>query len=66
MLSSIIDPSAEVIVHMVLPWEAPNAAPVAHGVVSMLLRAQARNLCVYRVRTLEWNGQRGMVVVPLA
>lgn len=59
---------ADVAVHIVLPLEEePDASPAkSESVVSMLLRTPAKNLHVYRLRTVQWNGRRGMVVVPIA
>jgi uncharacterized membrane protein len=65
----VVNKEAEVLVHMVLPLEEAGGGMESQrqeGVMAMLLRAQARNLHLYRMRTLEWNGRRGVVVVPIA
>jgi hypothetical protein len=63
-----VNKEADVAVHIVLPLEEePDAAPVkSESVVSMLMRTPAKNLRVYRLRIVQWNNRRGMVVVPIA
>jgi hypothetical protein len=58
---------AEVAVHIVLPLEEEGEQPVkSENIVSVLMRTGAKNLHVYRLRIVQWNGRRGMVVVPIA
>ncbi len=75
--STICDQSP-VVVHIVLPLEeSPNpSAGVASGggaaaasdanVVHTILRTPAKNIHIYRLRVLQWEGRRGLVVVPIA
>jgi hypothetical protein len=59
---------ADVAVHIVLPLEedAEKTPAKTESVVSMLMRTPAKNLHVYRLRIVQWNGRQGMVVVPIA
>jgi hypothetical protein len=60
---------ADVAVHIVLPLEEEaegSTGAKSESVVSMLMRTPAKNLHVYRLRIVQWNGRRGMVVVPIA
>ncbi len=59
---------ADVAVHIVLPLEeeAEETPVKSESIVSMLMRTPAKNLHVYRLRIVQWNGRQGMVVVPIA
>jgi len=58
-----IDKEAEVAVHIVLPLAEGKEQD---NVASTLMRVHAKNLHLYRLRILQWNGKRGLVVVPIA
>ena len=53
----------EVVVHIVLPLE-DDAASSAH--VKSLMRAPNKNVFIYRLRPVQWNARRGILVVPIA
>ncbi len=61
----VLSKDADVVVHIVLPLEdAPTQA--APSVVSTILRTAAKNIHLYRLRSLQWNARQGMIVVPIA
>jgi hypothetical protein len=66
----VVDKNAEVAVHIVLPLEegeeAAAGAEQRESVVGVLLRAPTKNLHLYRLRIVQWNARRGMLVVPIA
>jgi hypothetical protein len=63
----VLSKDADVAVHIVLPMEPAAAdADRTPTVVNTLLRTATRNIHVYRLRPLTWNGRRGLVVVPIA
>jgi len=66
----VVDKNAEVAVHIVLPLgEEENeggGAEARESVAGMLLRAPSRHLHLYRLRLVEWNARRGMLVVPIS
>ncbi|MGN6368524.1 MAG: hypothetical protein ACTHN5_09710 [Phycisphaerae bacterium] len=53
----------EVTVHIVLPLEGDAESS---GQVKSLLRTPTRNVFIYRLRSVQWNGRRGILVVPIA
>jgi hypothetical protein len=67
----VLSKEAQVAVHIVLsldavpdrPGEANEKSP---GVVSTILRTPVKNIHLYRLRVLQWNARRGLLVVPLA
>lgn len=56
----------EVVVHMVLPLETGAAGGKSGPDVKALMRAPSRNVLIYRLRSVQWNGRRGILVVPIA
>jgi hypothetical protein len=66
----VVDKNAEVAVHIVLPLEdgekGGGGADSRESVAGMLLRAPAPTLHLYRLRIVQWNAQRGMLVVPIS
>jgi hypothetical protein len=65
----IVDKAAEVAVHIVLPLDDPRPASEAaesESIVKMLMRAPTQNLHLYRLRLVQWNERRGLMVVPIA
>ena len=61
-----VDKGAEAVLHIVLPLEDDEAAARrAEEALNLLLRTPARNLHLYRLRTVSWNGRVGVMVVPL-
>jgi hypothetical protein len=65
----VLSKEAPVSVHIVLPLEAvPDRAgdEKGAGVVSTILRTPVKNIHLYRLRVLQWNARRGLLVVPLA
>lgn len=65
----VLDRETAVTVHIVLPLDnlpdTPNNAAQTPGIVSTILRTPAKNIHIYRLRTLQWNARRGMIVVPI-
>jgi hypothetical protein len=67
----VIDLEAEVMVHMALPLEESQSENPVHpqrhdGVAATIMRTPAKNVRLYRLRILDWNGRQGIVVVPIA
>ena len=56
----------EVTVHIVLPLENGRESGDSSGQVKALLRAPNKNVFIYRLRSVQWNGRRGILVVPIA
>ena len=56
----------EVTVHIVLPLENGRESADSSGHVKSLLRAPNKNVFIYRLRSVQWNGRRGILVVPIA
>ena len=56
----------EVVVHMVLPLETGAEGGKSGPDVKALMRAPSRNVLIYRLRSVQWNGRRGILVVPIA
>jgi hypothetical protein len=64
-----VDKAAEVTVHIVLPLEDSRpavASAESEDVVKTLMRAPTQNLHLYRLRFIQWNERRGLMVVPIA
>ena len=62
-----IDRETEVAVHIVMPLEEEEGTGKGDGsLIGMLMRTPAKNVQLYRLRHVQWNGRRGMVVVPIA
>ena len=63
----VVDKNAEVAVHIVLPLEEENeGGDLQESVASMLPRVPTRNVHLYRLRVVQWNARRGVLVVPIA
>ena len=56
----------DVTVHIVLPLEEGREIGESSGHVKALLRAPNKNVFIYRLRSVQWNGRRGILVVPIA
>jgi hypothetical protein len=62
-----VDKAAEVAVHIVLALEEEEStARRGEEAVKLLLRAPTKNLHLYRLRMVQWNGRHGVMVVPIA
>ena len=63
----VVDQKADVAVHIVLPLDhAVGGAGEGPDVLPTLLRTAARNIYLYRLRQIQWNGRRGLLVVPIS
>jgi hypothetical protein len=62
----VINAEADVAVHIVLPLE-DAAAEGAEGrdPVPVLVRTSATGVHLYRLRTVQWDGRVGIIVVPV-
>jgi len=68
----VISKDSAVTVHIVLPLEtipdqgadAPAEKPA--DIVNTIMRTPAKNIHLYRLRVLQWNARRGLLVVPIA
>src|ERR1043165_1684970 len=58
----VVDKEADVAVHIVLPVDYEGEGDV----VPTLLRAAAKNIHLYRLRQIQWNKRRGLLVVPIS
>jgi hypothetical protein len=69
----VLSKEADVVVHIVLPLE-PEGAPgkstkpseKTAGIINTILRTPAKNIHLYRLRVLQWNARRGLIVVPIS
>jgi hypothetical protein len=73
----VLSRDADVVVHIVLPLEAHVPVKGAAGtkaesvekvpsVINTILRTPAKNIHIYRLRVLQWNARRGLIVVPIS
>jgi hypothetical protein len=60
----VLRQDAPIQVHIVLPLE--DGGVVDKSEIGPLLRNPGSNVRLYRMRSIEWGGERGVVVVPLA
>jgi hypothetical protein len=67
----VLSKDADVVVHIVLPLEphAEKSTPSREkmpSVINTILRTPAKNIHIYRLRVLQWNARRGLIVVPIS
>jgi hypothetical protein len=61
----VLNPSADVSVHIVLPLDSELAGDTPTDIRS-LLRTPSKSVFLYRLRAVQWNTRRGILVVPIA
>ena len=44
---------------------SPSASATSENMVAILMRTPSPNIHLYRLRIVQWNARRGMIVVPL-